>query len=1238
MLTGNESFLKKFEEVCVISTSTPQNGKPILISAELKNKPVLIKFWPRHEGDQSNVLEDIWLYETRQLHRLKGYPGLGELISELVDSGKDSSGFYLVLDVGMRVPLSHALLESKVLSYHKPWIKKLRDPESRIKFWQNIIRIVKAIQLLHSQGLLHRHLDEDSILTDPSQPGHDFQLTGFEWSVRVQSISSTGETSHTSNQSNIGRIYSFLTDWGDLGALIAKILKISAEKLDDLQAPVKDLVSNSGLILDELLLIRGLTGRIKLSANIPKEGMDGSAIVKKIEAIINSLHSMRERKIDQYYIVFHFNQKTGDTGINHRKTSVFNAVQTKFQDLHGITLGEDNLEDCLRFVEEDLRNDPRIIFLPTASNSEEEILLIGDRITYVLNKNKENFRDIEGNWSAAFCHSAYLEPPKRIDECNHHSKLSGNKIHCMTSQKFKQSRERLDTTSWEHLISNLIKNEESDSASQNIIDGFSAYHLTEIAYAKSEIYPMDLVAYEKDKEDTSISSVTLKCRLDFESEEISKSLGLKSAATRLNDLLSNELNDSGSWLLVGNTNFSDEEQEIVIDLQKIEKQSDGVIHYLFTTTSLRPDYDNYFIISSSVQGTISQLSRRAGAIDALNNHVELINMIGNPYASITNSQDKNISQAALSNLDESKQEVFKKITNTLPLYLVQGPPGVGKTYLVTALVQQTFSNEPDSRLLLTAQSHSTVQHLYQEVIAALKSEPNTHEELLIVSCIKSDSINTDSDSLSGLDNLAKNYLISLTKSSLFENSGTTSAKEKIIAMCSDNARSGRYTLISQLLKAANMVFATTNSRQVEELIKSRSQFDWSIMEETGKVTGIELLSPLLLSYRRLMIGDHKQLPPYASEKMRQILQNRKSLHSALKIATDVYNNSIKGEVIKSRFTEDFVNELSEEKLNSLSRDSLRLHLLFESLILEEKRQKQSSIDYYGSDVKHRPIASMLSIQHRMHPDIAKLVSEVFYEDALLTAPNKEAYYRAKPTTRPFQFFHLASMVDTPAIVWIDIPDIQAHRNFNEGEQLPRWNNPLERKVIIELLGKIGSTSPEVKPKLAVLSPYAQQVKKLTKEIDRKISSSNFLNNLEQFSKPDDHTSYCSTVDGFQGAEADAVIISMVRNNSFSYSLGALGFLLDSRRMNVLLSRAKHQLIIVGSLEFLSNWSHKIRHEELAKGIEDNRFIVKLVEVLERYKNEGLMKRVDYKEVLRTNPSPHRKQPAQQIDVHNGKKD
>jgi superfamily I DNA and/or RNA helicase len=123
---------------------------------------------------------------------------------------------------------------------------------------------------------------------------------------------------------------------------------------------------------------------------------------------------------------------------------------------------------------------------------------------------------------------------------------------------------------------------------------------------------------------------------------------------------------------------------------------------------------------------------------------------------------------------------------------------------------------------------------------------------------------------------------------------------------------------------------------------------------------------------------------------------------------------------------------------------------------------------------------------------------------------------------------------------------------------------IEAKAVAEVLGQLSSESG---CDLQVLAPYNLQVGVIRNEIARAAARGK-LPHLADFRKPEGEIQFGATIDGFQGEEADIVVISLVRNNHAAAS-GGVGFLSERPRLNVMLSRARRKLILVGCWDFFA---------------------------------------------------------------------
>lgn len=201
---------------------------------------------------------------------------------------------------------------------------------------------------------------------------------------------------------------------------------------------------------------------------------------------------------------------------------------------------------------------------------------------------------------------------------------------------------------------------------------------------------------------------------------------------------------------------------------------------------------------------------------------------------------------------------------------------------------------------------------------------------------------------------------------------------------------------------------------------------------------------------------------------------------------------------------------------------------------------------------------LLDEQYRMHPDISSFSSRVFYDGRLRTSVSASARppVQSLGVYREMRKDH-ENIKDTEGLQ----EDVGDHgpvtfiacsgreRRCRTGRQGHSYANESQVEMVLELIDLlIKNIERDNIKSCAVLTPYNGQLDLLRKAMEER--------GVERVA-PGWLT--LSTVDGFQGREADVVIFSTVRSNDE----GKLGFVRDPRRMNVAITRAKRGLVVIG---------------------------------------------------------------------------
>eukprot|EP00940_MAST-03C_sp_MAST-3C-sp2_P003003 g3003.t1 len=488
-------------------------------------------------------------------------------------------------------------------------------------------------------------------------------------------------------------------------------------------------------------------------------------------------------------------------------------------------------------------------------------------------------------------------------------------------------------------------------------------------------------------------------------------------------------------------------------------------------------------------------------------------------------------------LNESQRRAVRMCMSVKDVAFVHGPPGTGKTTTLVEFIHQEVRR--GSRILVCAPSNVAVDNIVVRLaksmarkmttaaaktserrkmrmvrlghIARLMKEVEEHSlEAMVRSSQQATVIREAKDEIDSI-----RAQISKVRTSSADRHAVGRRVKDLRAEMSEIRRDVRRRerfLTSSIVQSCNVVLCTlTGSAHLRKFTASedrgqqggsgRSQidegaFDVVVIDEAAQSLEAACWLALCQARRAVLAGDHRQLPPTIMSK----------------------ESSVRKKLGRTLFERDYG------------------HL--------RRRNANAGIAMKGSS------SVLLDTQYRMNDKINRWASKSMYASKLMSHPSV--------ASRELNDLVGVSVPSTPVMLLIDTAGAGVDFEESVDDADPKSgtsgskSNVGEARIVMNRIVALlkGGMSPTM---ICCITPYNAQVALIRSM-------------LRARAEEEDGTSVVSrlcdvevrSVDGFQGQEKDAVILSLVRSNRKS----AIGFLKDRRRLNVAVTRAKRHVTIV----------------------------------------------------------------------------
>lgn len=421
-----------------------------------------------------------------------------------------------------------------------------------------------------------------------------------------------------------------------------------------------------------------------------------------------------------------------------------------------------------------------------------------------------------------------------------------------------------------------------------------------------------------------------------------------------------------------------------------------------------------------------------------------------------------------------KRAIINALSRT-PLSVIQGPPGTGKTTVITEIVFQLLHQKPNAKILITSQTNNAVDQVLENLIK--NNIPILRLSGITKPKIKSVSEHTIEQKLGGWkkqvrENAEHNFK---EQSDCYKNKFGIEKYFKLEKLHKDwlnviSSLDSNSPINQRLVDSIRVIGATCNHIAAKKYNKYNFEFDYVIMDESGKATRAESLVPIVMGNNLIFVGDHRQLRPMLTsnhEVEKWLRYKYKNESCGLECWDDYFNRPSLFEKVIEDIDSDFKTQLTECRRSSKE---------------QVVRTSKCFYECQGDE----PIVSLSRSKEQEH--------------------------------------NLPLSIDS-SIVFIDIGSDYKNKKDNSGSSY----NEKTADLIPKILESLNDYEKIKEYSVGVITCYTAQYRRLRTSINKKRYGGK-LDNITKWNKEEEKF-LVSVVDRFQGLERDVVILDLVKSGA-----------------------------------------------------------------------------------------------------------